>query len=116
MAAQRRRKARYERINPVRIGYRSIGCFGFVGSRAPKVEPQRAPLAVEPQATRSIERQREQRRREQREKQQAVRQAALDKRFDSMPAAEPATEPSNQVPSEPVKRFATVEAYFSDGC
>ena len=45
-----------------------------------------------------------------REEQQAVRQAALDKIGST-----PATEPSDQVSSEPVKRFATVEDYFSNG-
>ena len=51
------------------------------------------------------------RKEQRRQRQQAVRQAALDKIIGSTPA----NEPSDQVSSEPVKRFATVEVYFSDG-
>ena len=51
------------------------------------------------------------RKEQRRERQQAVRQAALDKIIGSTPA----NEPSDQVSSEPVKRFATVEDYFAAG-
>jgi len=74
-------------------------------TQAERIEAERAAIAI---AAEAAEKQR------QREEQEAADEAAFDKLLDSIPV-EPTEDSSEQVPTKPVKRFESVEKYFSDG-
>jgi len=69
-------------------------------TKAERIEADQAAIAIAAEMARK-------------QRQRKEQEAAFNKLLDSIPVAEPETKPDAE--PTPVKRFATVEAYFSDG-